>query len=138
MSENIYQKYAESARAARPDESHVPFAVPIETTPPQPLSPSKAARRDACAVGSAVCGFTGFIPILTQVIGLTLGIIAMVRVGRARRSGVEIKGMRDAVVGLTMNGLTLVGWIGLFAAMSIVGTSLSGTTDQLTQLLSYR
>ena len=139
MTENIYQEYAELAQGVESGEhlsppGDEPWATPITGSPPPPPS----VKRDACAVGSAVCGFTGFIPIVTQVIGLILGLLAIGRIRRARLFGQERGGMRHAVVGIITNGATLLIWIFVFVAVSCVFQSISTTAGDLSKLVPTR
>ena len=138
MTTNVCREYADSAQSVEPDNTPppVPCARPLGPglIPPPPAS--TPPRRDPLAVGSAVCGFTGFIPVITQLIGLLLGVAALLRIRRARRSGVALGGTRYAITGLVMNGFTLVGWIVLASAFAVVGDSLSQTSGSLSQLLS--
>lgn len=130
MSENIYREYANAAAGGGADHDIAPQAIPLHP-PPSPHDPE---RRDLCAVGSALCGATGFIPILTQLIGLALALVAIVRIRRARRFGRAPRGMRHAVTGLVLNGVTLVVWIVVFVGLSTVGYSLSHSVSQLSKL----
>jgi hypothetical protein len=86
-------------------------------------------------VASAVCGFTGIIPIVSQVAGLALGIMALIRIGRARRAGVPRKGTRWAVAGIVSSGLVLAGWVACFFVLSFVGSSFSDISEPLGNLL---
>jgi len=136
MTENIYQDYAAQAERSGSSEDPiqvegVPWATPVTGPPPPP----DGGKRDACAVGSAVCGFTGFIPVVTQVIGLVLGILAVGRIRRARLFGQQRGGMKHAVVGIITNGATLLIWVLVFVALSSVFRSVAGTAADLSKLV---
>lgn len=126
-----------TCRPIPPEVSLVPVPPPL----PDVLSRgavgigSAPVKNDGFAVASAVCGFTGIIPIVSQVAGLTLGIMALIRIGRARRAGVPRGGTRWAVAGIVSSGLVLAGWVACFFALSVVGSSLSDITEPLGTLL---
>ena len=101
--------------------------------PPQPQAPQPT---DRMAVFSAVCGLTALIPIVSQVIGLLLGIISLRRIRRARRQGVLLPGTGWAVTGLVSSGFTLLGWLAFFALMAVLATTFANSTDSLNSLLT--
>lgn len=138
MTTNVYREYADSARSVEPDNEPppLPCARPLGPDLIQPPPTVASSKRDPLAVASAVCGFTGFIPVVTQVIGIVLGVAALLRIRRSRRAGIARGGTRFAITGLVMNGFTLVGWIALGSVFAILGNSLSQTSDSLSQLLS--
>jgi hypothetical protein len=94
-------------------------------------------KNDGFAVASAVCGFTGIIPIVSQVAGLALGIMALIRIGRARRVGVRRGGTRWAVAGIVSSGFALACWVAFFLVVSFMGSSLSGISEPLNNLLQH-
>jgi hypothetical protein len=119
----------------------VPVASPVgsqaiaPTASPDPgLSIGRATRTDTCAVASAICGLTAIVPVISQVAGLVLGTVGMVRLRRARRAGRPLRGLGWAVTGLVSSGATLVGWVALFVAFGILGASLAKTTSSLDSL----
>lgn len=118
----------------------VPVARPAECMsegpPPPPLVNQQSGKSatDKVAVASTVCGLTGFIPIISQIIGLFLGLWALVRIRRARRAGREVRGSGWAAAGITGNGLVLLGWIALFGAFAVLKTNLNETTSKLAPL----
>ena len=131
-----------------------PTARPIETAitrvhvePVVPASPGSAGpsaswplpfvkqSTDHLAIASAVCGITAIVPIISQVMGLGLGIASIVRIRRARRAGIERAGTGWALTGIITSGFALLGWIALFSIMAVIGTSMAGSADSLGALL---
>ena len=96
----------------------------------QPVQPT-----DRMAVFSAVCGLTAIIPIVSQIIGLVLGLVSLRRIRRARRHGVLLPGTGWAVTGLISSGFTLLGWLGFFALMALLAGTFSHSADSLGSLL---
>lgn len=92
------------------------------------------ARTDQAAVASAVCGMTAIIPIVSQVAGLILGVVALVRIGRARRAGVIVGGRRYAITGMVSSALALAGWIAFGGMMYGVNKTLAHTLRPLTAI----
>jgi hypothetical protein len=127
---------------------HIPYARPVETAVtrvadglPATVAPAAGAnsaivrqRTDGFAVASAICGFTAIVPLVSQVIGLVLGIVGLARIRRARRAGIEVRGTRWAVAGITCSGFALLCWVAVFVAMSALGTSLSHSSQSLDAL----
>lgn len=121
--------------------------VPVTTEPvPQnmTLAPLPAAgganmvaapRTDRLAIASAVCGLTAFIPVVSQLVGLVLGIISLLRIRRARRAGVAVGGTGWAAAGIASSGFALLLWLGIMAAYATVGSSLAHTTNAFQPLL---
>ncbi len=87
------------------------------------------------AVASAICGMTAIIPVLSQLVGLTLGIVSLVRLRRAKRTGIDLAGKGWAIAGIVSSGFALIGWIGFAVALTSVGSSLLSSTDALNSLL---
>ena len=129
-----------------------PTARPLETAITrvhvEPLLPAEPGRggfhhpivkqsTDHLAIASAVCGITAIVPIISQVMGLGLGIASIVRIRRARRAGIKLAGKAWALTGIITSGFALFGWIALFAIMAVIGTSMSGSADSLGALLKH-
>ncbi len=101
----------------------------------QPAAPDRttggAAPTDRLAVASTFCGMTAFIPIISQLAAVLLGLVALHRIRRARRAGVPARGVGWALAGIAAGLIVLAGWIG--AAMLLVGagTVLQGVSDQI-------
>jgi len=126
-----------------------PALVPTLYTPPQPTLPPGYApyprwgyammpvrpRTDSMAVASAVCGFTGIIPIICQIAGLAFGILSLMRIRRSKLMGAPLGGAPWAIVGIATSTVGLLGWIGLFAGLSILGSSLESSSDLLQSLI---
>lgn len=87
--------------------------------------------QDGCCVASAVCGLTALVPIVSQVAGVVLGVLGLVRVRRARRRGIAVRGRGWAIAGLISSALVLAGWLAMFGAMSLVGSSIKGSASGL-------
>ena len=87
------------------------------------------------AVASAICGMTAIIPVLSQLVGLSLGVVSLVRLRRARRNGIDLAGKGWAIAGIVTSGFALIGWIGFAVALTSVGSSLLGSSDVLNSLL---
>ena len=90
---------------------------------------------DGMAVGSAIGGLIGIIPLITQVAGLGLGFASLSRIRRARRRGIRLGGRGWAITGIVTSIFGLLGWIGLGLAMTAVSTSLGNSTDALSTVL---
>ena len=88
------------------------------------------------AVASAICGMTAIVPVLSQLVGLTLGIVSLVRFRRAKRSGLELSGKGWAIAGITTSGLALIGWIGFAVVLAGLGSSVLSSSDALSSLLT--
>ena len=79
---------------------------------------------------------TAVIPVLSQLVGLTLGVVSLVRLRRAKRNGLDLAGKGWAMAGIVTSGVALIGWIGFVATLTRVGSSLLGSTDALNSLLA--
>ena len=88
--------------------------------------PPVLGNTDGLAVASAICGFTAIVPVLAQVLGLGLGIASLVRIRRARRCGVHLRGRGWAWAGIASSGLLLLCWIVSIAALVAVGMVAEG------------
>ena len=87
------------------------------------------------AVASAVCGLTAIIPVVSQLLGLALGVVSLIRLRRARRSGVELAGKCWAITGIVTSGFALLGWIGLAVSLTLLGSSILDSAGALDGLL---
>ncbi len=92
-------------------------------------------KTDRMAIASAVCGLTAIIPVISQVIGLGLGIGSLVRIGRAKRDGVRMPGAGWAWTGILSSGFALVGWVAMLGMLVVVGSSLTHATGSLDALI---
>lgn len=91
---------------------------------------------DKCAVASAVCGFTAIIPVISQIAGVVLGIIGLVRIHRAKARNEHLRGTGWAIAGLVMSGCALLGWIaaiGLLTFASVMFTDAGSALEQLSR-----
>lgn len=127
----------------------IPYTRPTPVTPgPHAQSPAlakqpvegganlaAAPRTDRLAIASAVCGLTAFVPVVSQLVGLVLGVISLLRIRRARRAGVAVGGTSWAAAGIASSGFALLLWLGIMAAYAAVGSSLSHTTNAFQPLL---
>jgi len=131
------------------DLTQAPYARPAGTmvtgistqhTPVLAASANPAAnvpvhkRTDGFAVASAICGFTAIVPLVSQVIGLAFGTLSLARIRRARRTGIELGGAKWALTGIVSSAFTLICWIGIFVAVSLIGSSLSYSVESLNAL----
>jgi hypothetical protein len=90
---------------------------------------------DKLAIASAVCGLTAFVPVLSQLAGLVLVIMALRRIRRARRDGLVVTGRGWAVTGIASSGFLLICWIFVLVIMGAVLAlfrNIAGTLDQVT------
>jgi hypothetical protein len=132
------------------DLTHVPYARPVgvmvtgistQDTPVLAASVNPAGnvqvhkRTDGFAVASAICGFTAIVPLVSQVIGLALGALSLVRIRRARRAGIELGGAKWALTCIVSSAFTLICWVGIFVAISLIGSSLSHSVESLNALM---
>jgi len=103
-----------------------------------PLTPTQSV--DRCAVASAVCGLTAFIPILSQLAGIVFGCVALRRIAVQRRRGWRTRGTGWAIAGICSSVAVLVGWAGMFVALLALRTRLETATHavQRVQTLSER
>lgn len=123
-----------SVELARPVEAK---SCPLSSPGAAPPSlPGESARTDKVAIASTVCGLSAFIPIISQVVGLFLGVWALFRIRRARRAGQSVRGTGWATAGITGNGFALLGWLALFASFAALKGTLAQTTSQLHPLLA--
>lgn len=110
------------------------LALKVGPPPPPPMS-IPSGGTDKVAVASTVCGLTPFIPVVSQLIGLALGIWALLRIRRGQRAGRMISGRGWAAAGITGNGIVLLGWLSLFGAFATLKGSLNDATHKLHPLL---
>ncbi len=90
-----------------------------------------APPREGCSVASAVCGITGFIPFISQAAGLGLGIAGLVRINRARKRGVPMRGVGWAVTGLSTSVFGLLCWLGVLGGMFFLRSTIEQATSGL-------
>ncbi|MFQ5415148.1 MAG: hypothetical protein ACE5E6_11890 [Phycisphaerae bacterium] len=83
---------------------------------------------DGLAIASAVCGVSAFIPIVSQMVGLGLGVGSLVRMRRARLRGRPMRGAGWAWTGIVSSGFVLIGWIAAAGLLLGVASSLSEST----------
>ncbi|UCG15357.1 MAG: DUF4190 domain-containing protein [Phycisphaerales bacterium] len=113
-------------------------AVAVRTAPAAAPDPRLPVLRstDSLAVASAVCGFTAIVPVVSQVAGLALGITSLVRIRRARRCGVDLRGRGWALAGIFSSGFVLLCWVAVIAAFIVVGSLFARSADTLPGLSS--
>jgi hypothetical protein len=113
----------------------LPPEVIISAAPLPPYAQTlEHAPVDRCAIASAVCGFTPFVPIVSQVAGLVLGYIALKRIRRRQRDGLRVRGRGCAWFGISSSVLTLLGWMGMAAALFAVRQKLDTSAGALRQI----
>ena len=93
-----------------------------------------AARTDTLAVASAVCGFTAIVPVVSQVLGLGLGVASLLRIRQARRCGLKLRGRGWALAGIFSSGFVLLSWLAVFGVLLAVGRSFGNTAGVLQAL----
>ncbi|MBU0716847.1 MAG: hypothetical protein KJ749_01240 [Planctomycetes bacterium] len=124
------------ALSTRSPASVVEIARPLGASAPHLTAPADGAT-DRLAVLSAICGMTAFVPVVSQLAGLALGVISLRRIRRARRNGIKLPGHGWALIGVISSSLTLLGWIAFLAVMAFVSDLLaqsSGSLNALTRL----
>ena len=89
---------------------------------------------DKCAIASAVCGFTAIIPVISQIAGVVLGIIGLVRIHRAKARNEHLRGTGWAIAGLVMSGFALLGWIAALGLLTFASLMFSDAGSALEQL----
>jgi len=95
----------------------------IEARPPGAVAgvtPYAKPPVDRCAMASAVCGVTAIVPVISQVAGLVLGIIAIRRIRRARRAGFAAAGLGWATTGIVSSIFVLLGWVFVVVIFGVV------------------
>jgi hypothetical protein len=95
-------------------------------------------RTDPLAVASAICGFTALVPVLSQIAGLALGIASLLRIRRARRAGVPLRGGLWAWMGIGSSGFALLCWLAVFAAFIAIGSSFAHTAGALDHIMPHK
>lgn len=100
------------------------------------VAPVPAVRPpvDRCAVASAICGLTAIIPVVSQLAGVVLGVIALRRLGRARRAGQPLAGWAWAVTGIVSSVCVLLCWILVVAVLGGVLWMFVNTSTALDHL----
>ncbi len=91
---------------------------------------------DRLAVASAVCGLSGFIPVVSQLAAIVLGFMSLRRIKLASRHGVMVPGRGWAMTGIIGGVVSLAGWIAMAGFLALVGSSLSQSTETLSLLSS--
>ena len=100
-----------------------------------PVTVFGAGRTDGFTIASAVCGITGIVPFVTQVIGLACGVVGLVRIRRARRRGRPVRGVGWAITGITSSGFVLLCWLAVFVGLSLVSSTFANTAESLSTIL---
>ena len=129
-----------SPPVARPIDQAV---IPAQVVPlARPVFPTDGVRglvvkrtTEPFAVASAICGLTAIIPVLSQLLGLSLGVVSLVRLRRAKRNGIHLAGKGWAITGIVVSGFGLIGWIGFAAVLASLGSSILNSSDVLNSLL---
>lgn len=130
-----------SPPVARPVENVVPAQVVPIARPVAPIGGVhyvvvKPASTEPFAIASAICGMTAIVPVLSQLLGLTLGIVSLMRLRRAKRAGTPLAGKGWAIAGIATSGFALLGWLGFAAALAGLGSSVLGSSDALNAMLA--
>jgi hypothetical protein len=112
-------------------------AYPAPYAPAAPLATvlTPWRRTDPLAVASAICGFTALVPVISQLAGLVLGIASLLRIRRARRAGVALRGGVWAWLGIGSSGFALLCWLAIFAAFIAIRASFAHTVGALDHIM---
>ncbi len=116
--------------ALPPNSSMVPLG------PERDLLVVKTRRAESMAVASAVIGVTGFIPIISQVASIWLGMLAILRIRKARQNGLDARFKGWAVLGLISSVIGLLGWIGMAVGAMFLQSTLGNSTDMMQGILT--
>jgi hypothetical protein len=119
----------------------LPAQISAPVTATAPGAPYRATatwwrETEPLALASALCGFVAIVPVLSQVAGLVLGIISLVRIRHARRRGVWLRGKLWALAGIFTSGFALLSWIAVVAILIAARMSLLHTAGVLRALAS--
>ena len=71
---------------------------------------------------------------VSQLAGLGLGIASLLRIRRASRLGLELRGRGWALAGILTSGFALLSWIAVCALLLTVKGSLSHSREALTTI----
>jgi hypothetical protein len=123
---------------ALPEARPADLPIVAEARPVTPIATPGVLKPpvDTWAIASAICGLTAIVPVISQVAGIILGIIALRRIRHARREGFPLKGVGWAVTGIGSSVLMLLCWLFIFAAFGAVIAVFSHTTTGLDKALS--
>jgi hypothetical protein len=123
------------ARGVLPLESAATASCAPLLAPPVPRAPLAWLRQtDPLALAAAACGFVAIVPILTQLAGLALGIASLVRIRRARRRGIPLRGVPWALAGLISSGFVLLSWVAVLVLLLAARTAFAHVAGALPQV----
>ncbi len=108
-----------------------PLGLPVQAAPAAPALHVDNAPTDGLAVASAVLGFTAIVPVVSQVLGVALGVAGLVRIHRARRAGLPRRGRLWAWLGIGSSTFALLAWIAVLAAFAVIGHSFGQAGNAL-------
>jgi hypothetical protein len=108
-----------------------PLRLPLRAAPAPPALGADSAPTDGLAVASAVLGFTAIVPVVSQVLGIGLGVAGLVRIHRARRAGLPRRGRLWAWLGIGSSTFALLAWIAVLAAFAVISHALGQAADSL-------
>ncbi len=108
-----------------------PLRLPVQSTP---LPSANHAPTDGLAIASAVLGFSAVVPVISQVLGIGLGVAGLVRIHRARRAGTPRRGRLWAWLGIGSSAFALFAWLAVLAAFAIIGQSFGHAGSALENL----
>lgn len=86
---------------------------------------------DPLALASAACGLTALIPVVSQVLGLVLGVSSLIRIRSARRQGLVRRGTGWAWAGIVSSGFMLLVWGFVVAVLLAVGGTFARVAGTL-------
>jgi hypothetical protein len=111
-----------------------PLQLPAQAAPFPPEVRPEHPSTDGLAIASAVLGVSAIIPVLSQVLGIGLGVGSLVRIHRARRAGRPLRGRLWAWFGIGSSTFVLLAWMAVIAAFAAVGHAFNQAADSF-QLL---
>jgi len=95
----------------------------------------KTRRAESLAVASAVVGVTSIIPIVSQVASIWMGVLAILRIRKAKQNGLDARFKGWAVLGVTSSVIGLLGWVGMAIGAMFLKSTMGHSTDMLQGLL---
>lgn len=97
----------------KPTKDHSAPPLAVQARPLASIAPGLLAKTpvDRYAVASAVLGLTAIVPVLSQIAGLTLGVLALRRIRRAQQAGLAMAGRGWAITGIVSSGVGLLIWL---------------------------
>jgi len=105
---------------------------------PAEASGANAFPVDRWALASAICGITAIVPVISQLAGIILGVVALRRIRRAHRQGLAPRGSGWAIMGISLSLFMLLSWILIFAVFGFVMSIFSDAAHALDKAMPAR